>query len=299
MHTACANRSPWPGPPAPDPDPRPPAPEPDPEPPVPGPDLWPPDPGPWPPISDPQPTDRLSYFGVPSVSAAAGGAAAGSAAFMAWAVRGRSSSVFGASVWHGPRSRRALALTFDDGPSESTPAILETLARHHVPATFFQCGANVERLPSVARAVREAGHEIGNHSHTHPLFCFRSPSFIAADLARAQQAIERHAGARPVWFRAPFGVRWFGMRRAQRLLGLRGVMWTVIGYDWKLKADAIIEHMTTRACGGAILCLHDGRELRVRPEIGETVKAVAQLVPRLLEQGYQFETLSQLICPTT
>lgn len=233
----------------------------------------------------------------PILAIAAGAGAA--SAFMAWAVRGRSSAVFGPSEWRGPRAGRTLALTFDDGPSEGTPRILEALARHGVRATFFQCGANVERLPEIARAVRAAGHEIGNHSHTHPLFCFRSPAFIEMELARAQQAIERHTGARPVWFRAPFGVRWFGIGPAQRRLGLRAVMWTAIGYDWKRKADAIIERMTASACGGAILCLHDGRELRVRPEIGETVEAVRLLIPRLLEQGYQFETLSRLLCPTT
>jgi peptidoglycan/xylan/chitin deacetylase (PgdA/CDA1 family) len=226
-------------------------------------------------------------------------AAAGSAAFMAWAVRGRSSQVFGSSVWRGPRERRALALTFDDGPSEDTPRILEILDRHGVPATFFQCGANVERLPAIARAVRAAGHEIGNHSHTHPLSCLHTPGFIAADLARAQQAIELHTGARPVWYRAPFGVRWFGMRAAQRRLGLKAVMWTAIGYDWKLKADEIIERVMPGISPGAILCLHDGRELRVRPEIRETVGALQGLLPRLLDQGYTFETVSRLICPTT
>jgi peptidoglycan-N-acetylglucosamine deacetylase len=226
-------------------------------------------------------------------------ASTGGAAFLAWAVRGRAASVFGPSDYRGPASRPAIALTFDDGPSESTPQVLELLARFSVPATFFQIGANVERLPAIARAVAAAGHEIGNHSHTHPLFCFRSPAFIEMELARAQQAIERHTGARPVWFRAPFGVRWFGIGPAQRRLGLREVMWTAIGYDWKRKADAIIERMTASACGGAILCLHDGRELRVRPEIGETVEAVRLLIPRLLEQGYQFETLSRLLCPTT
>src|SRR5690349_18338350 len=98
--------------------------------------------------------------------ATAGLAAAG---FLAWAARGRSAGVFGPSVWRGPQDRRAVALTFDDGPSEETPRILEILARYGAPATFFQIGANVERLPGVARAVREAGHLIGNHSQTHPL----------------------------------------------------------------------------------------------------------------------------------
>src|SRR5262249_28757044 len=102
-------------------------------------------------------------------------------AAMAWAVRGRSAGVFRTTVWRGPRDRRAIALTFDDGPSEATPAILDALARHSVPATFFQVGRNAERLPSIARQAAGSGHEIGNHSYTHPLFCFRSPGFMTAD----------------------------------------------------------------------------------------------------------------------
>jgi peptidoglycan/xylan/chitin deacetylase (PgdA/CDA1 family) len=236
--------------------------------------------------------DRLSQRAIPV--AAAGVAAA----FMAWAVRGRSSGVFGPSVWRGPQDRHAVALTFDDGPSESTPEILEILARYNVPATFFQCGANVERLPAVARAVRQAGHAIGNHSHTHPLLCFRSRRFIEEDLKLAQAAIEAHTGVRPLWFRAPFGARWFGVGQAQRRLKLTGVMWTVIGYDWNLRADAVAERMAGRVSNGAILCLHDGRELRARPDIGVTVEAVRRLVPMLLDRGYKFETVSRLLCPT-
>ena len=220
-----------------------------------------------------------------------------SAAFMAWSVRGRSASVFAPSVWRGPRDRRAIALTFDDGPSEGTPQILEILARYQVPATFFQCGANVERLPGVARAVRQAGHAIGNHSHTHPLFCFRSPGFMEQDLRRAQETIEAHTGCRPDLFRAPFGVRWFGIGGVQRRLKLTGVMWTIIGYDWNRKAVGVVERFT-RVPNGAILCLHDGRELRARPDIGVTVEAVRRLVPMLLDRGYKFETVSRLLCPT-
>ncbi len=229
----------------------------------------------------------------------AGGSVACGVAAMAWAVRGRASAVFGPSVWRGPRERRTVALTFDDGPSESTPRILEILAAHGAAATFFPCGANVVRLPNVARAVAEAGHEIGNHGYAHPLCCFRSAKFIEADMARAQHVILEHTGARPVWFRAPYGVRWFGMRRAQRHLRLQGVMWTVMGYDWNLRAEAIVERMAGRVANGAILCLHDGRELRMQPDIGATIEAVRRLVPLLLEQGYKLETVSQLLCPTT
>jgi peptidoglycan-N-acetylglucosamine deacetylase len=115
-------------------------------------------------------------------------------------------------VYRGTRQRKVIALTFDDGPSESTPRVLELLHKYRAPATFFQIGANVERLPDVARAVYAAGHEIGNHSHTHPLFCFHSAEFIYRELARAQQAIADATGCPPALLRAPFGARWFGFR---------------------------------------------------------------------------------------
>jgi peptidoglycan/xylan/chitin deacetylase (PgdA/CDA1 family) len=220
-------------------------------------------------------------------------------AFMAWAVRGRSAAVFGPSIWHGNPRRRAVALTFDDGPSESTPEILALLAQYSVPATFFQVGVNVDRLPGVARAVADSGHTIGNHSYAHPLFCFKAADFMEADLRRAQETIQAHTGQLPQWYRAPFGVRWFGMGRAQRKLGLTGVMWSVIGSDWKGNSEAVFQRLTSRVSNGAILCLHDGRELRARPDIRATVEAVRRLVPALLERGYEFETVSRLLCPTS
>ncbi|HWC00432.1 MAG TPA: polysaccharide deacetylase family protein [Bryobacteraceae bacterium] len=214
-------------------------------------------------------------------------------------MRGRSSTVFGPSVYRGNPARRAVALTFDDGPSEGTLPLLELLAREDVPATFFQCGRNVERLPATAREVGSAGHEIGNHSHTHPLFCFRSPGFMETELTRAQEAITHATGVTPTLWRAPFGVRWWGMGRAQRRLGLLGVMWTVIGYDWRLEAESIVARVLRGVGNGAIICLHDGRELRIRPDIRETIEAVRRLIPLLQGQGYSFETVSQLLCPTT
>jgi peptidoglycan/xylan/chitin deacetylase (PgdA/CDA1 family) len=213
-------------------------------------------------------------------------------------VRGKSSSVFAPSVWRGASDRRAIALTFDDGPSESTDEILEILGRYNARATFFQCGANIERLPSVARAVADAGHEIGNHSHTHPYLFLRSPRAIAEDLARAQDTIVAHTGVRPVWFRAPYGARWPGLRGAQERLQLTGVMWTAIGYDWSSTAEDVVAHMSRNARNGAILCLHDGRELRAKPDVRVTIEAVRRLVPMLLDQGYKLETVSRLLCPT-
>lgn len=221
--------------------------------------------------------------------------AAGAAGLLAWAVRGRSSNLFGPSVWRGPRDTPAIALTFDDGPSESTPALLAVLAETRARATFFQCGANVRRLPEIARQVADAGHEIGNHSATHPIFCFRSRAFLQAELSRAQDTIESATGVRPVLFRAPYGVRWFGLGGVQRDLGLMGVMWTAIGLDWKRPADRIAARLLRAASNGAILCLHDGRELSPRPDIRPAIEAVRRLTPELMKRGYRLVTVSELL----
>ena len=220
------------------------------------------------------------------------------AGLLAHGARGWSSTLFGPSVWRGASGRPSIALTFDDGPSESTPDLLELLDRHQVRATFFQCGVTVRRLPSVARLVVSAGHEVGNHSDTHAPFWRRSAAGIYAELAAAQAAILEASGVTPKLFRAPYGVRWFGLRAAQKRLGLTGVMWTAIGRDWKLPAAGVAARLSAAATSGAIFCLHDGRDLKPEPDISATLEAVARLVPQLKDRGYHFETVSEILCPT-
>ncbi len=224
--------------------------------------------------------------------AAAGVVAAGG---MGWAVRGRSASLLAPSVWKGPRSRRAIALTFDDGPSESTPAVLELLAANHAKATFFMCGANVERLPAVARQVAEAGHEVANHSYSHSRLDFRPRQFMRIDLEDAQNAIASATGVTPKLFRAPYGVRWFGLGEVQKELGLQGVMWSAIGLDWKLTGPEVSKRLAAAAANGAIFCLHDGREKQASPDVSSTTGALATLLPELRERGFQLVTVSELL----
>ena len=227
----------------------------------------------------------------------AAGTVVAAGGFAGYAVRGRSSRVFAPSVYRGDRGRPALALTFDDGPSESTPALLDILDAHEVPATFFMCGLNVRRLPAVAREVATRGHEIGNHTDTHPRLDFKTPEFIYREMAAAQETIHLNTGATPRFFRAPYGVRWFGMRRAQERLQLTGVMWTVIGRDWSLPADGIFQRLTQGASNGGILCLHDGRQTEPAPDIRAMLDAVGRAIPRLKKQGFHFQTVSDLFGP--
>jgi peptidoglycan-N-acetylglucosamine deacetylase len=190
----------------------------------------------------------------------------------AWAVRGRSSTLMAPSVWRGHE--------------------------FHARATFFQCGANAERLPSAARAVSQAGHEIGNHTYSHPRLWLRTPAFIDAEVTRAQIALTAiHGGAPPHLFRAPYGVRWPGLAAAQRRHSLLGVMWTVLARDWVagVAADAVAASLERGASPGGILCLHDDRELAARPDIAATVSALSRALPVLADRGYRFETVSALL----
>jgi peptidoglycan/xylan/chitin deacetylase (PgdA/CDA1 family) len=118
------------------------------------------------------------------------------------------------------------------------------------------------------------------------------------EFARAQEAIGDTAGIVPRLMRPPFGVRWFGFREMQRKLHLTGIMWTAIALDWKLKSSAIASRLMRNASNGGILCLHDGRELRVKPDLSQTLGALREIVPALQDRGYRFETVSQLLCLT-
>jgi peptidoglycan-N-acetylglucosamine deacetylase len=222
------------------------------------------------------------------ISAAAVGAAA-------YAVRGKSSSLLAPSLWHGNRRRHALALTFDDGPSESTPALLELLAEHNAKATFFMCGQNARRLSEIARQVSAAGHEIGNHTDTHRPFYFQSPESIFREVALAQESIYKVTKVNPVLFRAPYGVRWPGLRRTQKRLNLTGVMWTAIARDWKWPARKISQFMLKEAANGAIFCFHDGRELQRAPDLRATLEALELLLPILKERGFSLETVTEIL----
>ena len=227
------------------------------------------------------------------LGAAAG--ALGAVEFMRYAVHGRSSQVFAPSVYRGDRTRQALALTFDDGPSESTPVLLDLLAKYHVPATFFMCGANVRRCPAIARLVVAGGHELGNHTDSHARLNFHTPGFIYHEVALAQETIQQITGVTPKLFRAPYGGRWFGLRSAQRRLHLTGVTWTVIGWDWAWPAPRISRRLISGAGNGAILCLHDGRTLQREPDIRATLEAVESVIPALQDRGFYFQTVSQIL----
>ena len=222
------------------------------------------------------------------------GTAAATAGILAYGIAGRSSQMFGESVYRGPGQRRSLALTFDDGPSESTPILLDLLGEQRVPATFFQCGMNVRRHPAVARRVLHEGHEIGNHTVDHPNLINppRSDSFICGELTRADQQIIAADGhtARP-FFRPPYGAYNDQVRYLAAGLGYRTVYWSIDPRDWdtSVTTEDIINRVLN-APGlkpGAIILMHVNSP--------NEQYALDGVITGLGQRGYSIVPLSQLI----
>ncbi len=189
----------------------------------------------------------------------------------------------GGVVSQGPTRRRAVALTFDDGPDPRwTPAILDALHAGGVRATFFCTGAAAERHPDLVRRAAAEGHEIGTHLWDHERDSVYDDDRFRDELERSVALLSRLAG-RPVrHLRFPYGNR--GRQRPARL-PLRAVYWTVSGLDSRLaRPEAIIARLAATVRPGAIVLLHDAvaDEARIRPPYLTTRDATVRALPSIL-----------------
>jgi peptidoglycan/xylan/chitin deacetylase (PgdA/CDA1 family) len=153
-----------------------------------------------------------------------------------------------------------VALTFDDGPDPvSTPPILDELDRLGWRATFFCLGCQVRRSPGLAREMVERGHELAVHGDNHTSHLVRPAPWTVDDVRRARQTIEDVAGVEPVWFRPPYGGVSASSILAGRLNGLRMVLWTTWGVDWREDSTpaSVVERVDRTFTRGATVLLHD------------------------------------------
>jgi peptidoglycan-N-acetylglucosamine deacetylase len=182
---------------------------------------------------------------------------------------------------------KCLALTFDDGPGTTTPALLDLLKKERVKATFFLVGKAVDKRPEIAaRTVRE-GHAIGNHTYSHPSLPTRLDDEILDELQVTQDVIEDATGQEPTMFRPPYG------HTDERVLGLAHledlseVKWTGTTLDWKLRDAKKIKAAVLRlAKRDGILLMHD--------TVPATVKAMPGIVKELKKRGYHLVTVPTL-----
>ena len=183
-----------------------------------------------------------------------------------------------------------IAMTFDDGPSATlTPKLLDILAAHQIKATFFVIGENVAEHPEiVARAARE-GHEIGNHSWSHPNFAKMSDDGVRSQLQRTNDAIKSATGSRPTLLRPPYGSitareeRWIHDQ-----FGYQIILWDVDPYDWKRPGPSVVRNRILKETRpGSIVLSHD-----IHPG---TIEAMPSTFDALEAKGFKFVTISELI----
>lgn len=173
------------------------------------------------------------------------------------------------------------ALTFDDGPSPDTARVLDILRDKEVRATFFLCGASVERYPELARRIVAEGHALGNHTYSHPWLHLKSRAEIASEIDRTQDAIEKVTGVRPAYFRPPHGVRWFPLWPLLRERGMTLVLWNSFPQEGASPAHEIVERALARLRPGAIILLHDGKDNL--PEGRNLRPATVEALPRIID----------------
>jgi len=205
--------------------------------------------------------------------------------------------------WYGrtftglPRGTKQLALTYDDGPNDPhTLRLLEVLAKHNVPATFFLIGRYVQQRPEIVREITKAGHVVGNHTFTHPLLTFKSAAEVRQELSNCSAALQDAIGEPTNLFRPPFGGRRPAVLRIARELGLKTVMWNAMGYDWTAPPSAVIEQkVTNQIRGGDVILLHDGGHLQMGADRSQTVLATDRLIAKYKSEGYEFVTIPQMM----
>jgi len=193
--------------------------------------------------------------------------------------------------------QKAVALTFDDGPDpERTPAVLDSLQKHNVHATFFVVGYRAEKYPELLQQVAAQGHEIANHSYSHSYASFKinKTDIFSDEIDKTNAIIQDLTSQNSVLFRPPGGYLSDNLVELikQKQLTIAYWTWQQDSKDWKVgnSGTSIANHIINNIQPGQIILLHDGAANGL-----QTAQAVDILLTKLTSEGYRFVTMSELI----
>lgn len=203
----------------------------------------------------------------------------------------------GDTVQYVPVDTKVFALTYDDGPNPPyTTEILDLLKAEGVKATFFLVGENVARHPDVAKRIQDEGHDIGNHTFSHPLLEARPRDEVIREIEMTEREITKATGQRAAFFRSSFGTvpRDLGSVCEER--GYLVVGWSLDGNDWSSKEPReIADLVMSRLHPGAIVLLHDGRDTHDGHDQSRCVEATRMILREAKAQGYEAVSMRALI----
>jgi peptidoglycan/xylan/chitin deacetylase (PgdA/CDA1 family) len=189
-----------------------------------------------------------------------------------------------------PVSGPFIAITFDDGPvPANTPRLLDMLAARGIKATFFVVGRNVQAYPNIVRRIIADGHEIANHTWTHPWLNKMSDQGVRSELQRSHEALTAMTGVAPRMYRPPYGG--ITARQKQWIMsefGYPTILWSVDPEDWRTRSATMTHNrIVSQTKPGAIILVHDIH--------ASSIDAMPSTLDDLLAKGFRFVTVSQLI----
>ncbi|MFD0655783.1 polysaccharide deacetylase family protein [Thermocatellispora tengchongensis] len=183
---------------------------------------------------------------------------------------------------------KCIALTFDDGPGKYADKLLDTFKKHKAKATFFLEGQYVKSRPAFAKRMVTEGHEIGNHSYTHPHFREISDYQIREELESTAEIVKKVTGKSPTMIRPPYGEFDERVVSIATEMGLPIVLWNGGSRDWATKnEDAIYKEVLRSAKRDGVILMHDW--------VQQTVTVMPRLLTALEKQGYHMVTVTDLL----
>ncbi|UBU10790.1 polysaccharide deacetylase family protein [Nonomuraea gerenzanensis] len=183
---------------------------------------------------------------------------------------------------------KCIALTFDDGPSKYAGTLLDTLKKYDAKATFFLEGQYVKSRPQYVKRMVAEGHELGNHSYSHPDFTKSDAATIKSEIQKTQDAVKKAAGVEPKLLRPPYGMADLQVSDIAAEFGMPMILWTAGSQDWSSKnVDAIQKQTLAVAKPNSIILMHDW--------VKQTVDGMPSLIKTLQNKGYHLVTVSDVI----
>lgn len=196
----------------------------------------------------------------------------------------------------GPANQNQVALTFDDGPDPRfTNQVLDVLSQYNIPATFFLLGSRASAYPEIVTSIHNEGHVIGNHTYFHPNLVDESDiDTLEREVTRTEDVLNDIIGYRTKLFRPPYGFLYEELVEKLAELNYLVIGWSVDSLDWQEDPPEVIaSNVLDYTHPGAIILMHDGAELE--GDRTNTIESLHQIIPTLLEHGYEFVTVPDLL----
>ncbi|WP_336635755.1 polysaccharide deacetylase family protein [Lysinibacillus fusiformis] len=185
---------------------------------------------------------------------------------------------------------KVVALTFDDGPTKNTDAILSLLDDYQVKATFFLIGKDIEGQPEEAKKIAKAGHQIGNHTYSHKRMVLKSPTFIKHEIEKTDDLIADIGYTESIVVRPPYGKKLIGFPYYLNKHKRETITWNLEPDTFFTQADEKVRYVKENIQPGSIILMHP-----MYDSTGNELQAIEEILQTLMDEGYTFVTINELL----